>query len=284
MIARMALLSATALVAGCTTLGGNVKGAFTCRAPAGTCAPTSTIDAKAVEHDAEGGFAASISGGAHPLAAGIIAGAPVRSAERTITIVFPPYVDQAGVLHDRSVAHAVVEPPQWASPPADPLSFSRSPAPSSLREVVAGASASAAEGLEPSPSQAPHPIDSTPKRSVVPPLREGAAGAPAPVAEGLEPLPTQVPHPIAAGPGAPTAEAIAAARAGHRIERANSSIVTPPRTMVGPGTARAPEEGRAAAAAEEKVRKALAPMMAKPSREPDVEDPFRPAQPPGGGQ
>lgn len=282
MTGRAALLSATALVAGCTTLGGNVKGAFTCRAPAGTCAPTSTIDAKAVEHDAGDGFASSVSDRAHPLAAGTIAGTPVRSAERTLTIVFPPYVDQAGVLHDSAVAHAVVEPPHWASPSTDPLSFSRSPAPSSLREVVAGASALAAEGLEPSPSQAPHSLPSISSRSLVPLLREGVAGASAPAAEGLQPLPTQAPHSIAAVAGGPSAEAIAAARAGHRIARQPTVAPVPPRVAAPPATA-AVRDSRSAAA-EEKVRKRLAPMMAKPAREPDLDEIFRPAQAPGGGQ
>lgn len=211
MITRIALLSATALIAGCTTLGGNVKGAFTCRAPAGTCAPTSTIDAKAVEHDAGDVLAANVPARPHPMATGSLAnGSVARSAERTITIVFPPYVDAAGVLHDQAVAHAVVEPPHWASQPADSVSFSRSPVPSSLREVVAGASAPTAEGLEPPPSQAPHPIS------------QGAA--------------------------MPTAEAVAAARAGHRIER--------PSRLVAPKLLPAP----------------------------DPEDVFRPAQTPGGRQ
>ncbi|NNM77679.1 TraV family lipoprotein [Sphingomonas sp. ID1715] len=284
MIARLSLLSATALVAGCTTLGGNIKGAFTCRAPAGTCAPTSTIDAKAVDHDAADDVPASATGRSHPLVAGTIAGTAVRSAERTIAIVFPPYVDEAGVLHDQAVAHAVVEPPHWAASPADPHSFSRSPAPSSLREVVAGASASAAEGLEPSPSQAPHQIDSFSSRSLAPLLRGTVTGASAPVAEGLEPLPTQAPHSIADGTGAPTVEAIAAARAGHRIERPDPSVARPPRAVVAPGLKRALEQTRAPAAAEEKVRKALAPLMTKANPEPVLDDPFRPAQTPGGGK
>ena len=38
---------AASLLAGCATLGGNVEGNFACRAPEGTCAPTSLIDAQA---------------------------------------------------------------------------------------------------------------------------------------------------------------------------------------------------------------------------------------------
>ena len=43
----MALAAPLLLASGCASLGGNVKGSFACRAPEGTCAPTSAIDAGA---------------------------------------------------------------------------------------------------------------------------------------------------------------------------------------------------------------------------------------------
>ena len=47
-ILRAMVLAAPLLLAsGCASLGGNVKGSFACRAPEGTCAPTSAIDAGA---------------------------------------------------------------------------------------------------------------------------------------------------------------------------------------------------------------------------------------------
>ena len=47
-ILRAGVLAAPLLLAsGCASLGGNVKGSFACRAPEGTCAPTSAIDAGA---------------------------------------------------------------------------------------------------------------------------------------------------------------------------------------------------------------------------------------------
>ena len=47
-ILRAVVLAAPLLLAsGCASLGGNVKGSFACRAPEGTCAPTSAIDAGA---------------------------------------------------------------------------------------------------------------------------------------------------------------------------------------------------------------------------------------------
>jgi hypothetical protein len=112
----------------------------------------------------------------------------VRSPERTLTIVFPPFVDADGVLHDEATAHAVVEAPRWASAPMAGAHFSRSPAPSSLREAVAGASA--------------------------------------PAAEGLESLPAQAPHPLPESAGAPSAEAVRAAREGHRIKPARLDMPT----------------------------------------------------------
>lgn len=39
----LGLLLATS---GCAVLGGNIKGNFSCRAPAGDCAPTSVIDGR----------------------------------------------------------------------------------------------------------------------------------------------------------------------------------------------------------------------------------------------
>ena len=42
------LACVSGLLAGCASFGGNVKGDFICRAPDGTCSPTSNIDDQAV--------------------------------------------------------------------------------------------------------------------------------------------------------------------------------------------------------------------------------------------
>ena len=45
---KLGTLASLALtIGGCTTLGGNVKGDFACRAPTSSCAPTSAIDEQA---------------------------------------------------------------------------------------------------------------------------------------------------------------------------------------------------------------------------------------------
>ena len=107
-----------------------------------------------------------------------------RTGERTLRVVFPAHVDRAGVLHDEATAHVVVEDAAWTMKPVDPANraasgdttatpsfeISRSSAPSSLREVIAGASAPAIEGLESLPAQAPHPItavDALPRTGIV---------------------------------------------------------------------------------------------------------------------
>lgn len=190
--ATIALLLTTVLGAsGCTTLGGTVKGDFTCRAPAGTCAPMTKIDAAAIGSVDEEGASAPTVNPRRQGASGKGGSVAVRTGERMLTILLPVHVDEAGMLHDAATVHAVVEQPAWTfasvGEPTSLSEFSRSPAPSSLREAVAGASAPVIEGLESPPAQAPQPF---------------SAAAPA----------VRIPD-----PAAPSAAAIAAARAGHRI-------------------------------------------------------------------
>ena len=190
--ATIALLLTTTLGAsGCTTLGGTVKGDFTCRAPAGTCAPMTKIDAAAIGSVAEEGASPPAVGPRRESASGKGGSVAVRTGERMLTILLPAHVDQAGVLHDAATVHAVVEQPAWTfasvGEPTSLSEFSRSPAPSSLREAIAGASAPAIEGLESPPAQAPQPFSATASTARIP------------------------------DPAAPSAAAIAAARAGHRI-------------------------------------------------------------------
>lgn len=201
--ATIALLLTTALGAsGCTTLGGTVKADFTCRAPAGTCAPMTTIDAAATGSVDEDGASAPTVGPRRPGASVKGDSVAVRTGERMLTILLPAHVDEAGVLHDAATVHAVVEQPAWTfasvGEPTSISEFSRSPAPSSLREAVAGASAPVIEGLESPPAQAPQPFSATASTARIP------------------------------DPAAPSAAAIAAARAGHRIGTKPPSSVPAP--------------------------------------------------------
>ena len=209
--ATIALLLTTALGAsGCTTLGGTVKGDFTCRAPAGTCAPMTKIDAAAIGSVDQEGASAPTVNPRRQGASGKGGSVAVRTGERMLTIFLPAHVDEAGVLHDAATVHAVVEQAAWTfasiGEPTSLSEFSRSPAPSSLREAVAGASAPVIEGLESPPAQAPQPFSAAAWTARIP------------------------------DPAAPSAAAITAARAGHRIGTKPPAAVpaTAPKRAVSP--------------------------------------------------
>ena len=90
---------------GCATFGTNVEGDFTCRAPKGDCAPAHVIDAKATN---------TLSAGTPPHAetrprSGVVDADTTRTAERTLRVVFPAHVDEAGTLHDEAVAWTVID-------------------------------------------------------------------------------------------------------------------------------------------------------------------------------
>ena len=92
-LAACAVLSLGA--AGCSTLGGNVKGSFACRAPEGTCAPTSVIDQQAM-----GVVGAAGSERTSPL--------PPVSGARTLQIVVAAHRDVPGREHEARVVHVVL--------------------------------------------------------------------------------------------------------------------------------------------------------------------------------
>jgi conjugal transfer pilus assembly protein TraV len=97
-----ATLVCAALIAasGCATLGGNVNGSFACRAPDGTCAPTSAIDA----------IATAGAGQESPLPSV----ARRRGGEtRSLRIVIAGYRDADGRSHEPRVVHAVLPEPAW---------------------------------------------------------------------------------------------------------------------------------------------------------------------------
>jgi len=108
------------MMTGCTTMGGNIKGNFSCMAPDGICAPSSTIDDRALAMIAgEDGDRMITPAGPYsaPQSAGrgfdTAAAAPARSQERVLRIVFPAQIDGAGRLHEQTAVHAVVERGEW---------------------------------------------------------------------------------------------------------------------------------------------------------------------------
>jgi len=121
-------LAALAALSGCATFGGNVKGSFSCAAPDGICAPSSSIDDRAlamITGETGGGYVAPASSSpvrqpgrtASASTAGQQQGLsridPRRTQERVLRIVFQPYIDELGRLHEASAVHAVVQNGEW---------------------------------------------------------------------------------------------------------------------------------------------------------------------------
>lgn len=136
-----------AMLGGCASMGGNVKGNFICRAPDGICSPTSNIDDQAI---------ASMTGGA---AAGAVAGAITPAAPRSagsLKVVLPARTDRFGRWRDETVVYVA---PQLAAGSDDgrqlAVSGATVPARLSLVELAAGAPAPAeiASASVPSPGK-----------------------------------------------------------------------------------------------------------------------------------
>ncbi len=216
-------------LSGCTTFGTNVAGDFSCRAPKGDCAPAQVIDARATAELAQEASLPELA----RVRAGVAAGDTGRTAERTLKIVFPAHVDEAGTLHDEAVAWAVVENPRWAA------ELRRKPgeetAPPLMRQLsrqlkaaqaspvagtgTAGGDADAVDLSSPFSPAAPAIQDSPVASPLVLPstAREAVAGVKAPAVEGFDMSP---PHDRTPRPGGgdarltyPSIEAIEAAKA-----------------------------------------------------------------------
>lgn len=103
-------------LAGCTHLGTNIAGDFSCRAQASRthgagCQPLSEVDAKAIRElvKAEGSDLAAVR-----QRVSVAAADTARTGERTLKVVFPAHVDASGTLHDEAAVWTVVEAARWA--------------------------------------------------------------------------------------------------------------------------------------------------------------------------
>ncbi|UAJ12383.1 hypothetical protein [Polymorphobacter megasporae] len=218
---RLALIGSALPLAGCMTSGTNMHGDFACRAPNGTCAPMSSIDAKAV---AGMGASAQPVGGiadsAMPREGRVVTAStdgspPGRTSDRVLRVVFPAHIDASGIYHDESTAHAVIEHGGWTdsltggarrnaeatqtaavAQPAGPDGSATSKL-ASLDEVIAGKAASTrrSEGQAVAGSFTPTSAVSTPvgpraaimRSAAAIDLREAAAAASALPVAGLDP-------------------------------------------------------------------------------------------------
>ncbi len=168
---------AAPLLAGCATLGGNVQGNFACRAPEGTCAPTSLIDAQAT----------GVAAGQETL--------PVSSAQgrtsvgRSLRIVLAAHRDEAGREHEARVVQVVLLEPVgagWRQP-------------SGTGELLRAIGQAVARAPEPeNPVENPN-LPELPDQLFLPsqpgPAIPGA-DAPDPGAPGRNASPGRVPHPL----------------------------------------------------------------------------------------
>ena len=100
---RIPGLALLVFTGGCSTLGGNVSGDFACRAPEGSCAPTSLIDAAATRIDAQAS------------AAPAPAASPANASGRSLRIVLTAFRDEAGRTHEARVVHVTLPEPASAS-------------------------------------------------------------------------------------------------------------------------------------------------------------------------
>ena len=102
---KLGTLASLALaIGGCTTLGGNVKGDFACRAPEGSCAPTSAIDEQATK-------------ALQPQGANALSSSPTNG--RTLRVVLAAWHDADGREHEARVVHVpLAEKPAtvWRTP------------------------------------------------------------------------------------------------------------------------------------------------------------------------
>lgn len=213
-----------AALSGCASFGGNVRGSFSCSAPDGICAPSSTIDDRALAlisadpsdtaPSPAGSRQMPRAGGSHVAAIGRARPAvsdPGRTQERVLRIVFQPYIDERGRLHEASAVHAVVARGEWqqqalgqvAAAGPDIGAF----APQSLADAVdrfdppLGDSVVKAEEALPDPAaiaaaraRAADPVDKirSDVRSRLAPRRKAASASP--------PAPAAASAPVAAAP------------------------------------------------------------------------------------
>lgn len=108
-------LLAVLALSGCTHLGTNVSGQFSCRAPKSGCQPLSEVDSAAIRQllkSDEGNPGAALEQMRQRIT--LASADTARTGERTLRIVFPAHVDATGTLHDEAAVWTVVEAARWA--------------------------------------------------------------------------------------------------------------------------------------------------------------------------
>jgi conjugal transfer pilus assembly protein TraV len=168
----LALVALVLASSGCAMLGGNVKGSFSCKAPAGDCAPTSVIDERATR--------AAIAETVTTLAEHRVD--PRPNADR-LKVVLAAFRDAQGRTHEARVVEV---------PLPDPIG-NHFKDPASRREVARALGRAAAAARLPQDPVPPAP-DPVPTISALPdvltaPSQHAPAGGP-----GSSLSPSRVPH------------------------------------------------------------------------------------------
>lgn len=170
-------VGSASLLGGCATLGGNVEGNFACRAPEGSCAPTSLIDAQAT------GLSA------HQETRPITSAPSATSTGPSLRIVLAAHRDEAGREHEARVVQVVLPEPAaegWRQP-------------SGTGELLRAIGQAVARAPEPDSPAENSNLPELPDQLFLPsqpgPAIPGAH-APEPGAPGRNASPGRVPHPL----------------------------------------------------------------------------------------
>jgi conjugal transfer pilus assembly protein TraV len=223
----LALLVFSSLaLSSCASLGSNISGSFDCKAPGGSCAPTSQIDAAAsvamLDQSQPSGRRSLIS-----------AAQTARIGERVVKIVFPGFIDASGNLHEARSVHVVARTPDWAATLAGQdtniakqMARDISSRAKQASKDNSGGVLNANDNAIETPSESMDAADpflkssfNLPSRGSYPlTVREAIAGANMPAIEGFDGLPppaSRTPHPVLKAlpkVGLPSIEAIEAAK------------------------------------------------------------------------
>ena len=208
-------LAGLAILNGCTTLGGNVRGSFQCRAGTGVCAPATLIDDQALakidgtaqETQTQPAGPYYRPSGEPALISASADGVP-PSATREIRIVFPEYVDRWGRLLERTAVRALVAVAEYdraavargISPAAASDLSMRNPPRQALEDVAEAAPArSQITGLAVNAATPPGPV---PTATVATPAADPIASIRKQVEQqiGMAPKPAPTPARSATSP------------------------------------------------------------------------------------
>lgn len=237
-------------LSGCTHMGTNIAGQFSCRAQGGrshgpACQPLSEVDARAI-HQLVRDEASPAAERSRPAA---LSGSDrSRTGERTLRVVFPAHVDALGTLHEEAVVWTVAEPSRWTGElrgggeRKSSLRTLREALRRKDRAIDTQATASAGPSAAADPNHQPRPPESTAPPELATPFDSSPLALPSPggeasadatasppvqsAAEGSDMSPTphvRTPRSLDEPIGWPSAEAIEAAKAHNHTGKPESA-------------------------------------------------------------